>query len=263
MQELFKYIRIWWMMTQKISQIAFASRVGLVLFTAGKILRFTFFLVFLLLLVGRTQKIGSYSLWQMVFFFITFNIVDVVSQFFLREVYRFRDHVLKGNFDYMLTKPFSPLFRALFGGSDVLDLITILPLIGFMFYVLDKLGPLEPLRIVLYLFLLTNAFLITVSFHIAVLGLGVITTEVDNAIWIFRDLIQLGRIPIDIYREPVSFMLTFVVPVAIMTTIPAKALFGLLSWQTVFVSVVISITLLILSLTFWRISLRFYTSASS
>jgi len=117
-----KYLKVWFLLTINVSQIAFLSRFGAILFIFGKILRFSFFLIFLILLQAKTQSIAGYSLWQIIFFFATFNLVDTIPQFFWREVYRFRSYVISGNFDYFLTKPFSPLFRSLFGGSDILDI---------------------------------------------------------------------------------------------------------------------------------------------
>ena len=163
----------------------------------------------------------------------------------------------------MLLKPISPLARALFGGSDILDLVTLVPLVFFLIFVAAHIPGITIFSIFAFLILLINAFVIAVAFHIAVLALGVITTEVDNAIWIFRDMTNLGRVPITIYREPVSWILTFIVPVAALITIPAQALMGLLSIQGLVVSFGFSIGLLVLCSHFWNFALRRYTSASS
>ena len=106
-----KYMILWLITTGQGTQVALASRLGAVLFTLGKILRFFFFLIFLILLAGRTQGLAGYSLWQVIFVFLTFNVVDTLAQFFMREVYRFRSQIITGGFDYTLTKPISPLFR--------------------------------------------------------------------------------------------------------------------------------------------------------
>jgi len=250
-------------MTSRITQIAFASRFGVIFFTLGKIIRFIFFLLFLVLLVEKTRSVAGYTLWEVILIFLTFNMVDIISQFLFREVYRFRSYIVSGSFDYLLTKPISPLLRSLFGGSDVLDLITLFPLIGFFIYTLSKLDGITILGVFLYVLLLTNALIIMLAFHIFVLGLGVLITEVDNAIWIFRELTALGRIPIAVYREPLSWVLTFIVPVGIMITFPVHAALGILSFQAIIVAFLISGILLLGSLYFWRYSLKQYASASS
>ncbi|MBI4080898.1 MAG: ABC-2 family transporter protein [Candidatus Levybacteria bacterium] len=258
-----KYISLWLTMTSRITQIAFASRFGVVFFTLGKVIRFLFFLIFLVLIVSKTKSLAGYTLWQVILFFVTFNIIDIVTQFFLREVYRFRSYIVSGSFDYMLTKPLSPLFRSLFGGSDILDLITLVPLLGFLFYVLNQIGGITIAGVVLYVLLLINAFVIALAFHIFVLGLGVIITEVDNAIWIYREMTALGRVPIAVYREPISWILTFILPVAAMITFPVQAVLGILSWTGVLLAFVFSGIFLLASLRFWRYALRQYSSASS
>src|SRR4030067_3869048 len=92
---LARYIKLWWMMTTMVSQNAFVSRFGAVLFVLGKLIRFVFFLFFLLIIVSRTQAIIGYTLWQVILFYITFNFIDSLAQFFLREVYRFRNYVIR------------------------------------------------------------------------------------------------------------------------------------------------------------------------
>lgn len=245
------------------SQISFSSRFTGILFIISKILRFIFFLLFLVLLSSKTKLIVGYSLWQIIFFFLTFNLIDSIAQFFLREVYRFSWRINSGNFDYTLTKPFSPLFRSLFGGGDVLDLPTIFILIIFMIFALSKIGPLTIFGIVIYALLVLNAFLIAISLHIFVLGLGVLTTQIDNAVLLYRDLTQMVRIPVDIYKQPFRSLLTFVIPVGIMITFPVKALIGMLSIDLIIISFLTGGAIFFLSLKFWQFSLRYYSSASS
>lgn len=258
-----KYLFLWFKVTTQLTQIAFASRLGVVLFTFGKIIRFVLFLVFLLLLVSRTKSLAGYGLWQVMMFFLTFNFIDIISQFLWRDVYRFRSYIVSGNFDMILTKPISPLLRSLFGGSDILDLITLFPLTGFMIYAVGHLGQVTITQIVLYIILVLNGLIIAMSLHILVLALGVVTTEVDNAIWLFRELTQLGRMPLRIYPRPVSLVFTFILPVAALITIPTEALLGVLSLQGVIIAFVFSSGFLWLSLRAWRGALKQYASASS
>lgn len=263
MKKIKKYLKIWWMMTVKSTQIAFVSRFGAIIFMVAKILRFLFFFLFLFLLSTRIKAIGGYNFWQMAFFFVTFNLVDTIVQFFLREVYRFRFYVLTGFFDYILIKPISSLFRALFGGSDILDFFMILILVIALVLTVGKVGLFSFSGIFLYIVLIFNAFLIALSFHILVLAVGVLTTEVDNTIMLYRDLTQMGRVPVDIYTEPIRSVLTFIVPVGVMMTFPAKAMLGLLSPLNIFLSFFISFLFLFISLNIWRFSLKHYSSASS
>lgn len=250
-------------MTFYTAQIALQSRFGAVMFIIGKLLRFSFFLFFLLILGFKTKAIAGYSLWQMIFFFATFNLIDTLAQFFLREVYRFRTYVVNGFLDFILTKPFPPLLRSLFGGSDILDVPLIFISIAFVIIAASHIGQITLFGILIYNLLIFNAFFIALAFHIFVLSVGVLTTEIDNTLFLYRDLTQMGRIPVDVYQEPLRGLITFFIPVGIMITFPAKALMGALSLEGIFISFLIGGLLFYFSLKLWHFALKHYASVSS
>ncbi len=258
-----RYFEIWYNLALNSFQSSLQSRFGASIFVIGKLLRFFLTLSFILLISTKTKVIVGYNLWQMVLFFATFNLIDVSAQFFFREVYRFRTQVIKGEFDYTLLSPISPLFRSLMGGTDILDLPILLISIILVVYSAEKLGNVNFTGVISYVLLLVNGFLIALSFHVFVLGMGIITTVVDNILWLYRDLTQMGRVPIDVYREPLRAIITFIVPVGIMMTFPGKALIGLLSVEGLITAFVVGISTFLLSLLFWKYSLRHYSSASS
>lgn len=260
---MIKYLKVWWLFTINSFQVQLNIRWAFVLFLLAKILRFSAFIFFLIVLVKSTKVLAGYNLDQVILFFLSFNLLDIVSQLLLREVYRFRAVIISGNFDYYLLKPLNPLFRSLFTGADLFDLLTLVPLVFAIFYFINKLQLLTLANMASYLLMLLLGFLIALSFHILVLSLGILTTEVDNAIFIYRDLVGMGRVPVDIYMEPVRGLITFVIPVGIMMTFPAKALMGLLSLQFVIYAILFAFCLFYLSLRVWRFALRNYSSASS
>ncbi|MFV1916943.1 MAG: ABC-2 family transporter protein [Patescibacteria group bacterium] len=232
------------------------------LFLLGKTLRFGFFASFLYFLVIGSERLAGYTASQIIFFFLTFNVVDVLSQFLFREVYRFRRLIVTGDFDLVLSKPFNALFRVLMGGADIIDLVTIPPLIVAVIYVGNLLNP-TTLQTTFYVLLLINGFLIATAFHIAVLALAIITLEIDHTIMIYRDLTNLGRLPVDIYRQPLRGVLTYLIPVGVMITLPAKAFMGLITPLGIFISLILGTVVIVLSLKFWNFAIKQYTSASS
>lgn len=261
-KKLKRYFRVWWIMSRNSFQVVLTRRKLFFIFFTGKVLRFAFFLGFLFFLVKGSSSIAGYSFNEIVFFFLTFNLVDVLAQFFFREVYRFRHMVVSGNLDYVLIKPVSALFRSLMGGADIIDLITIPPLIYAIIYVGKMLNPTST-QVIFFAFLVLNGLMIAMAFHILVLALAVITLEIDHSIMIYRDITNLGRLPIDIYKEPLKGILTFLIPVGIMITLPAKALMGFVSLSGVLGSLMLGSVLIFLSTKFWNSALKKYTSASS
>ena len=261
-KKILYYLKIWWMMSKNSFIAVFYSKAALLIFLTGKILRFSFLLIFLFFLLKGTDNLAGYSLNQTVFFFLTFTLIDTVSQFFFREVYRFRPQLVSGDFDLVLAKPINSLFRSLMGGADVIDLITLPPLIYAVVYVGSLLSP-GILEIAFYIVLLLNGMLIATAFHIAVLALGILTTEIDHTVMIYRDLVSMGRFPVDIYKEPVKGILTYLIPVAAMVTLPAKILMGLVSPVGLLTSLFIGVASVFIATRFWQFALRYYTSASS
>ncbi len=101
------------------------------------------------------------------------------------------------------------------------------------------------------------------AIHVMVAALITINNEVDNALMFYRDIETMGRFPVDIYREPLRQILTFVVPIGIMFTIPAKALLGLVSWQGVIAALAVGLISIALAFRFWDYAVKKYSSASS
>lgn len=256
------YFKIWLRFTLGAFQIAFVSRVGAFLFTFAKILRFAFFMLIVILVVTQTRSLAGYTLNQSLIFFLTYSVVDTLTQLLFRDVYRFRPKVVSGEFDFTLLKPVSSLFTVLFGGADPLDLVTLVPYVGLLTFFMMQVQ-LSPISLAVFLLLVANSLLIATAFHIFVLALGILTTEIDHAIMIYRDITSMARFPVDIYTEPLRRFITFFIPVGIMMTFPPKALFGLLGPQFIILSALIGIGFLVVSLKLWNFALKRYTSASS
>src|SRR5438874_1581239 len=91
-------------------------------------------------------------------------------------------------------------------------------------------------KLLRYVFFLL--FLIALGFHIFVLATGILSTAVDNTVMLYRDLTQMGRLPIEVYQEPLRGFITFIIPVGIMMTYPGQALLGLLSLQGIIIALV-------------------------
>ncbi|MEK7498115.1 MAG: ABC-2 family transporter protein [Patescibacteria group bacterium] len=262
MSKVLKYIKIWWLMSKNAFISILYTKLTLVVFLLAKIIRFSFFIAFLYFLLKGTNSLAGYNLNQTLFFFLTFTVVDTISQFLFREVYRFRPQIVSGSFDLVLSKPFNALFRSLLGGADVIDLITIPPLIYALVYVGALLQP-NFIQVVIYIALLLNGLLISTAFHIAVLAMAILTLEIDHTIMIYRDVISLGRFPVDIYKEPLKGILTYLIPVGLMVTLPAKFLIGMVTIQGALLSFLLCFVFLFASVSLWNSALRYYTSASS
>lgn len=242
--------------------VVLGQKYALIVFLVGKIIRFVFYFLFIFYLLKGAGTLAGYSVNQVIFFFLIFNVVDVVTQFLFRQVYSFRPMIINGDFDLVLVKPINALFRVLMGGADLIDLVTIPPLLILVIVYIVRLHP-SLSGFVIFIVLLINSFIIATAFYIAILALAIITLEIDHAVMIYRDITNLGKVPVDVYKAPLKQFLTYIVPVGIMMTIPGKALMGLTSFWGVVVSILIGLLIMFLALRFWNFALTKYTSASS
>jgi ABC-2 type transport system permease protein len=248
-------------MTLASMQVAFANRIGAVLFIVAKLLRFGFFFATLAIVFPKTAVIVGFSRDQLLLFFLVFTLIDSIAQMLFREVYRFRPRIVSGDFDLDLLKPLPSLFRPLLGGMDPMDLVTLVPFTLLTGMTIMRMGFAS--RLPIFIVLLIPALLIAASFHILVLALGVVTTQIDHAIMVYRDVWNMGRFPVQIYEGGVGFVLRFVIPVGIMVTVPTQVLLGQSRDIAILIPLCVSVLFFAASLRIWKYSLRHYTSASS
>jgi ABC-2 type transport system permease protein len=87
--------------------------------------------------------------------------------------------------------------------------------------------------------------------------------RVENMLEIFQSMYEAGRWPVSLYPGWLRFFLTFLIPVAFATTVPAQALAGRLTWQTLAESLGLAVVMLVVSRLFWRVGIRRYSGASA
>ncbi len=87
--------------------------------------------------------------------------------------------------------------------------------------------------------------------------------RVENILVIFQSMYEAGRWPVSLYPGWLRFAMTFIVPVAFATTVPAQALSGRLTPQTLLGAAALAAALLVISRLFWRLGIRHYSGASA
>src|SRR3989344_4661332 len=129
------------------------------IFLFSKIVRYGMFIAFLYLLFSEVSSVRGYSREQMLMFYLVFNIIDTTAQLMFREVYRFRSLVVSGGFDAVLTKPFNPIIRSLFGGPDFIDLGMLIIVVSVAIYVASTFIHPSSVQILLFLAMIINSLL--------------------------------------------------------------------------------------------------------
>lgn len=89
------------------------------------------------------------------------------------------------------------------------------------------------------------------------------TGRINNIAYLIMPIMDLGRVPTDVFSGPLRPFFTFVLPIALIVTVPTRVLLGLLDSAVALYAPVLATALLFLANRFWRVSLRRYSSASS
>jgi ABC-2 type transport system permease protein len=174
------------------------------------------------------------------------------------------EQIRDGTFDFVLTKPINGQFIASLRNLVIWRLVDVVIGLGLIIYALRLLGISPALdRIAIFTIMLASAIFIVYSLWLAMSSLAFWFVRIDNVTELFYAFYEAGRYPVTIYRGVVRVLLTFIVPIAFVTTFPASALLGRLDSNTAWIGVILAIVFLIASSRFWSFAVRHYSSASS
>jgi len=194
-------------------------------------------------------------------YFITGGVIGLVIQPSLEQ---FITAVRDGTFDFTLVKPEDAQFLMSFQVVNIWKVIDIVMgaavLATSLIRLGDKVGAWQAVN---FGFMLLTGAIIIYSFWVMLATLAFWFVRVENILVIFQSMYEAGRWPISLYPGWLRFALTFIVPVAFATTVPAEALTGRLNENTLVGAIIIALVLLAASRLFWRIGLRRYSGASA
>jgi ABC-2 type transport system permease protein len=263
-QRFLTYCQVWYLTSSNALQQAFVNRYTNMLFFTGKAIRFAMTLVVLLLIKQNVNSFAGYSTDELIIFFLSYQFIDSLAQVFYRGTYLISNAIRSGSFDFLLLKPVNPLFQALTGQPDFNDAIFIVPSTLISILIALQLDLNITLNSLFWYFvLLANAFLIATALHILIIAIGILTTEIDGAVWIYRDFLQLGRYPVTIYLAPLKFALFFIIPIGMMITIPSEVLLNSPPTFSKLFALFYGLFFFVASLKIWKVCLKHYSSASS
>lgn len=264
MTTLLKYARIWRCLALNSFRTQISTSLASTGYLIGKFLRIGFFLGYLIAIFRGTEGLAGYTMHQMILFFLTFNIIDVTAQFLFRGLYAVKYLIEEGDFDKILTQPAHALFRISVMGMDLLDLLTLIPIGLVTFWTLRQIpDALTWHRLFFYALLLANSLVLSYAFHVLIGAFSVRTQEMESAIWVYRDVMTLGRFPVNIYSEGLRALFVTALPIGVMISFPSEAVLGLLSWKGAAYAAVLALTFHLAAQAYWRRTLKEYTSIST
>jgi ABC-2 type transport system permease protein len=176
----------------------------------------------------------------------------------------FIESVRDGTLDFTLTKPEDSQLLVSIQRINIWSVIDIALGVAVLVIALvllgEKVGGLQAGEFILML--LAGAVIIY-SFFLILATLSFWFVRVENILTIFQSLYEAGRWPVSLYPGWLRYGLTFVIPVAFATSVPAEALTRRLDWVTLAGAVAIAAGLFFAARLFWRVGLRHYSGTSA
>lgn len=172
------------------------------------------------------------------------------------------EHIRAGTLDFILLKPADAQFlvsTARFDPARLSDLVAGLAMLGYALHA-GQLSP-APHQVAAAALVLVGGVIILYSIWILVVSLAFVVVKVDNLTYLFSSIYDAARWPASVFRGVFHLLLTFVIPIAVMTTYPALALRGLLGPREALTALGVTAVFAVTGRWVWLRSIAHYSSA--
>ncbi|MCU0493409.1 MAG: ABC-2 family transporter protein [Chloroflexaceae bacterium] len=222
-------------------------------------------LLSLSIIFSNTATLGGWGPGELVTLLGVWRLVNtLMAALIWPNTEKFNNSVRDGSLDYTLLQPVSSLFLISFGRMVVWRLFDVLLALGLIIGGLTMSGgSATPLQLASFMLLTISGMMIIYSLWIVLIAVTFWFVKFDNNVTILQALMDAGRYPATVYPFWLRMLITFVIPIAVATTVPLQALRGdLAPWQTLLFLGVSAVSLLV-AMQFWRFGIRRYSGASS
>lgn len=213
----------------------------------------------------QTDRLGGWTYTDVLVLLGVFNTLKGWIDFALRpNMPRLLEHVRRGTLDYILTKPVDSMFYVSFRHLVFWRLIDVALGLGLIVYGLAEKHYMPSLvDILVFLITMASSLVLIYSLWMMLMTTSFWVIRIDDLSFIFDSFFETARFPIGMYRGWVRVILTYVLPAAVITNMPALSLLGKWNMATALIAGLLAVVFLWLARRFWRFALRSYTSASS
>jgi len=222
-------------------------------------------LLSLSIIFSNTKTLGGWGPGELIALLGVFRLVNtLMAALIWPATEKFNTSVRDGSLDYTLLQPANSLFLISFSRIVVwrvwdLALGIILLVVGLSI----SGGSASLVGLGTFIVLVITGMLVIYSLWIVLVAATFWFVKFDNNVTILHALLDTGRYPATIYPPWLRLIVTFLVPVAVATTVPMQALRGdLTAWQ-VLMFFSIGVVAFLVAYQVWRLGVRKYSGASS
>jgi len=222
-------------------------------------------LLSLSIIFSNTTSLGGWGLGDVIALLGVFRLVNaLMAGVIWPNTEKFNTAVREGTLDYTLLQPANSLFLVSFSRVVLwrgweLGLAAVLVTVGLR---LSGGAPSLP-GLLSFLLLLVSGAAIIYSLWIVLIAFTFWFVKFDNNVTILQALLDAGRYPATVYPAWLRLLITFVVPIAVATTVPLQALRGdLAPWQVV-IFLAVGLASVFVARSVWRAGIKRYSGASA
>ena len=217
------------------------------------------------IIFSNTNTLGGWGFGELLALLGIFKIVHTMMMTLVwPNTEKFNLSIRDGSMDYTILQPISSMFLVTFSRINIwrlwdIPVATILIIIG-----INRAGDVTTSLSVLYFFLLIACGAVVIySMWIVMIAFTFYFTKFDNNVTLLQALLDAGRYPVSVYPPWLQVIVTFIIPIAVATTIPVRALRQELGHPQVLMFIGIAIASFLVASQIWKVGLKKYSGASS
>lgn len=218
------------------------------------------------IIFSNTDNIAGWLVGDLLALLGVFKLINTYMQAVVwPNTEKFNNGIREGTLDYTFLLPVNSQFMVSFSRIVIWNGWNILLGIALIGVGLFAAGSEPPslLSTLTFLLLTTSGGLVIYSLWIVLITLTFWFTKFDNNVTLMQALMDTGRFPSVVYPMWLRVIVTFVIPIAVATTVPLQALRGELSWWQILLALLAGIGAAVLSSQLWKAGVRRYSGASA
>lgn len=239
-------------------------RLNFVILVIGEFIWYSTQLILFEVLYRHTNIIGEWDIHQMrVFLFLVLFVDSIYMILWDPNFSSFTENVRKGTLDLLLMKPINSMFMLSSQRVSVSHLPCFFITLGGLIWALNQLPEFNWLKLLWLIFLIPAGLSVIFCGRFALNSTSIIFTRADFLQYVWYSLFRLGLRPDAIYSGSLRIVLIFVLPFAMVASIPARILLEPTELWMIAWAFVLPFVLFYLLKKYWVFCLKYYSSASS
>lgn len=217
------------------------------------------------IIFSNTPTLGGWGPGELIALLGVFRLVNTMMMALIwPNTERFNASVRDGSLDYTLLQPANSMFLITFSRITVWrvwDLVLAVILIATGIKLAGEVT--TAAGIASFLLLTVTGAIVIYSLWIVLIAFTFWFTKFDNNVTILQALLDAGRYPATVYPAWLRVIVTFIVPIAVATTVPLQALRGDLDPAGVLFFAAVGVLSFALATQVWKAGVKRYSGASS